>query len=142
MLNRTLRAGLLALVALAATAPASPQEAAGPQLALHRSYWHLVTSMPTAPGATLDLWVNLATLDLGLSQTEYVPALELVEPGAEPDYPKLRTKWESPPGVEHEVETPRKPNEDADTWAKRHADYVTAAFKHFPPAPPPPPGGG
>lgn len=142
MLNRTIRAGLLALVALAATVPASPQEAAGPELALHRSYWHLVTAVPTAPGVSVDLWANLQTQELGLTETEYVPGVELVEPGgAEPDMPKLRTKWQSPPGVEHEVETPRKPNEDEDVWAKRHADYVAAAFKHFPPPAVSPPGG-
>lgn len=136
----TLRAGLLALAALAAS-PAAPQEATGPELALHRSHWHLLSVVPTAPGVSTDLWVNLQTLELGQTETEYLPALATVEPGAEPDMPKLRTKWESPPGVEHEVETPRKPNEDEDVWAKRHADYVAAAFKHFPP-PPPPPGGG
>jgi len=133
----------LALLALAFLAsPAMPQKATGPESTVPRSYWHLVSVLPTSAGQSVDLWVHLATLELGQTSTEYLPALVLEPGGTEPDMPKLRTKWTSHGGaLQHEVETPRKANESDEAFAKRHAGYVAAALTQFPPDPPPGTGG-
>jgi|GEM_PF-6274574 len=55
----------------------------------------------------------------------------LIEPGEQ----ILKTAWKGADGLDHEVVTARKPNENMDKWAERHADGVAAMLKLFPPKP-------
>ncbi len=59
----------------------------------------------------------------------------LASSSLEPGEQILKTAWKGADGLDHEVVTARKPSENMDKWAERHADGVAAMLKLFPPKP-------
>ena len=68
---------------------------------------------------------------------EFPPAVgaSLSPSTIEPGEQVFKTSWHGADGLDHEVETARKPNESTEKWAARHAEGVAAMLALFPPAP-------
>jgi hypothetical protein len=73
--------------------------------------------------------VLVAEFPPAVSTTSLAPAS--IEPGEQ----VFKTSWHGADGLDHEVETARRPNETTEKWAQRHAEGVAAMLALFPPAP-------